>query len=166
MLEQIERGNLFLIPLDDERYWYRYHHLFGDMLRNSLNRLLGETVADLHRNASRWLAREELFNEAVSHAMIARDYELAASIMEESAKRYPVESWGNFGIKWAVDLPDDVMRNHPTLALNIGMWYASIGASESAQKQVEIVRSTLATIRPPPADFEELLGYADTIDAL
>ena len=166
LLEQIERGNLFLIPLDDERYWYRYHHLFGDMLRNSLNRLLGETVADLHRNASHWLARAELFNEAVSHALIARDYELAASIMEGSAKRYPVESWGNFGIKRAVDLPDDVMRNHATLALNIGVWYASIGASESAQKQVEIVRSILATTRPPPADSEELLGYADTIDAL
>ena len=166
LLEQIERGNLFLIPLDDERYWYRYHHLFGDMLRNLLSRLLGETVVGLHRNASRWLAKEELFNEAISHAMIARDYELAASIMEESARRYPVESWGNFGIKWAVDLPDDVMRNHPMLALNIGMWYASIGASESAQKQVEIIRSTLATTRPPPADSEELLGYADTIDAL
>ena len=141
LLEQIERGNLFLISLDDERYWYRYHHLFGDMLRNSLSRLLGETVDDLHRNASRWLAKKEWFNEAVSHALIARDYELAASIMEGSARRYPVESWGNFGIKWAVDLPDDVMRNHLTLALILGMWYASIGASDSAQKQVEIVRS-------------------------
>ena len=166
LLEQIERGNLFLIPLDEERYWYRYHHLFGDMLRNSLNRLRGETVADLHLNASRWLAREKLFNEAIYHAMTARDYELAAGILEESGKHYPVESWGNFGIKSAVDLPDDVMQSHPRLALNLGMWYASIGASESAQKQVGIARSTLETIRPPSEDSEELLGYADTIDAL
>ena len=162
LLEQIERSNLFLIPLDDERKWYRYHHLFGDMLRNSLNRLHSEKVVTLHQKASQWLAKEKLFNEAVSHAMTARDYGLAASIMEESGKHYPVESWGNFGIKWAADLPDDVMANHPALALNIGMWYASIGASEAAEKQIEIARSTLAT----RVNSVEMLGYADTIDAL
>ena len=165
-LEQIERSNLFLISLDDERYWYRYHHLFADVLRNSLKRSQAGAIDELHRRASRWLAGEKLFDEAISHAIAARDYELSASIMEESGSRYFVESWGNFGFKWAADLPDEVMSHHPLLALNTGMWHGYLGRAELAQKYLERARAGLNTMTLPASDLEELLGYADTIEAL
>ena len=166
LLEQIEHGNLFLIPLDDERYWYRYHHLFGDMLRNSLNRLHGEAVADLRRNASQWLVKEKLFDEAVSHAIAAREYELAAGIMEESGSKYFVESWANFGFKWAATIPDEVMQRHRVLALNTGMWHGYLGRATLAQQYVDSARSGLNAMSLPESEVDALLGYADTIEAL
>lgn len=166
MLEQIERGNLFLIALDDERYWYRYHQLFGDMLRNRFKQVAGREADELHRRASHWLLGEKLFDEAVSHALAARDYELAASIMEESGSRYFVESWGNFGLKWTAQIPDEVMRHHPLLALNSGMWHSYLGQSALAQKDVDTARAALTTMPFSASEQEELLGYADTIEAL
>lgn len=163
MLEQIERGNLFLISLDDRRYWYRYHHLFADVLRNRLNQAQKD---ELHRRASQWFAGENFVDEAVSHAIAARDFELAASIMETSGSMYFVESWGNFGMKWAAHIPDEVMGRHPLLALNTGMWHGYLGQAAIAQKYVEFARNGLNQQSFSKSEIEELLGYADTIEAL
>lgn len=163
LLEQIERGNLFLTSLDDERYWYRYHHLFADVLRNRLSQT---QKGELHRRASRWLAGANLIDEAVSHAIAARDFELAASIMEKSGTMYFVESWGNFGVKWAAQIPEEVMRQHPLLALNTGMWHGYLGRGALAQSYVDTARTGLNRLSLSEAETEELLGYADTIEAL
>ena len=167
MLERIERENLFLILLDDERNWYRYHHLFSDMLRNRLRQTRGSSeLEDLHRRASQWLASAELIDECVSHAVAARDFEFAANVLEESGSRYFVESWGNFGTKWAAQIPDTVMIQHPLLALNIGMWHGYLGRAALAQQYVDRARTGLEGLSLPEAETDELLGYADTIEAL
>ena len=167
MLEQIERGNLFLIALDDERYWYRYHHLFGDMLRNSLKRTAGGYAGGIASPCQSMAGGRETFRRGDQLMPSPRsDYELAASIMEESGSRYFVESWGNFGFKWAADIPDEVMRRHPLLALNTGMWHGYLGRAELAQKYVDTARAGLSAMILPESEAEELLGYADTIEAL
>ena len=81
MLEQLDRANLFLVPLDDQRRWYRYHHLFGDLLRS---RLLDEhdDVADLHRRASGWHDQAGEPVPAVRHALAAGDLDRAADLVE------------------------------------------------------------------------------------
>jgi LuxR family maltose regulon positive regulatory protein len=82
MLETLERGNLFVVPLDDERRWYRYHHLFADALRARLAAQRGERVGELHGAASRWLAENGLLGDAVRHAIASGDHEHAADLVE------------------------------------------------------------------------------------
>src|SRR5690606_398223 len=119
MLEQIDRSNLFLIPLDDERYWYRYHHLFGDMLQNRLKQTAAQEVSVLHCRASRWFIDENLIEEAVNHAIAADDFELAVSILEGPGNHYFTETRTDLGIKWARLLPEAVIAQHPRLTLNL-----------------------------------------------
>ena len=69
MLEALERANLFLIPLDDERRWWRFHHLFGDLLRARLQRAEGARLPELHRRAAAWCEQHGLIDETIGHAL-------------------------------------------------------------------------------------------------
>jgi LuxR family maltose regulon positive regulatory protein len=71
MLEQVERANLFLVPLDEVRGWWRYHHLFADLLRARLQQEHPDRLAALHRNAATWSAERGLADDAVRHAVAA-----------------------------------------------------------------------------------------------
>src|SRR5207244_8436379 len=82
MLENLERANLFLVPLDDRRGWYRYHHLFADVLRAHLLDEQPAAIADLHRRASAWYERNGERSEAVQHALAAEDFARAADLVE------------------------------------------------------------------------------------
>ena len=86
MLNTLEKANLFVIPLDDERCWYRYHRLFADLLEQRLRALQGDLVPELHRRASQWLVENGFKNDAVDHALVAQDYALAAQLIEEIAE--------------------------------------------------------------------------------
>src|SRR5262249_20241268 len=81
LLECLERANVFVVPLDEERRWYRYHHLFGEMLRERLRRGASEAaIATLHRRASAWYEQQGLVVEAVQHALAAQEWERAARL--------------------------------------------------------------------------------------
>jgi LuxR family maltose regulon positive regulatory protein len=77
MLERLEHANLFMVSLDDERKWYRYHQLFAEVLRNLLKQMQPELIPDLHRRASRWYEQHGLLDEAIQHALTSEDYSLA-----------------------------------------------------------------------------------------
>jgi ATP/maltotriose-dependent transcriptional regulator MalT len=78
MLEALERANLFLVPLDAQRRWWRFHHLFADLLRARLQRAEGARVAELHRRAAEWCERHGLIDETIRHALAAGDAAWAA----------------------------------------------------------------------------------------
>ena len=82
LLERLLTANLFLIPLDDEQHWYRYHHLFADLLRSYQARLRKAEVAELHQRAAAWYAQAGFPGEAIQHALAAQDYPLALSLLE------------------------------------------------------------------------------------
>ncbi|HUT18438.1 MAG TPA: AAA family ATPase, partial [Anaerolineae bacterium] len=82
LLERLERDNLFLVPLDDERRWYRYHHLFGELLRSRLAREAPDLVPALHRTASDWFERTGRGEEAISHVLAAGDHGRAIRLVE------------------------------------------------------------------------------------
>ena len=82
MLEALERGNLFVVPLDDRRRWYRYHHLFADVLRAHLLDEQPDHVPELHRRASAWYEQNGERSEAIRHALAAEDFERAADLVE------------------------------------------------------------------------------------
>src|SRR3712207_4520056 len=82
MLERLERENLFAIALDDDRHWYRYHHLFAEFLRGRLKREAPEQLVESHHRASVWYEENGLIAEAIGHAFSASDYEHAARLVE------------------------------------------------------------------------------------
>lgn len=84
-LEYIEQWHLFLVPLDEERKWFRYHHLFNDYLRRKLTELHPERVAGLHRTAARWLFDNGMITEAISHAFASGDQEFAGALLDEGS---------------------------------------------------------------------------------
>jgi LuxR family maltose regulon positive regulatory protein len=85
MLESLDRANLFLVPLDDSRRWYRYHHLFADVLRAHLRELRPEEEAVLHRRASLWFESDGDTSAAIRHALAGRDHARAADLIERAA---------------------------------------------------------------------------------
>jgi LuxR family transcriptional regulator, maltose regulon positive regulatory protein len=116
MLEALDRGNLFLVSLDDRRRWYRYHHLFADVLQA---RLLDEQpgqVPDLHRRASEWYEQNGELSEAVRHALAAGDFERAAGLVELAllAMRRTRQEARLRG--WLEVLPDQVVQVRPVLS--------------------------------------------------
>ena len=85
MLEQVERANLFLVPLDEVRGWWRYHYLFADLLRARLQQQHPDRLAALHRNAAAWSEEHGLADDAVRHAVAAGDAAWAARLIERHA---------------------------------------------------------------------------------
>jgi LuxR family transcriptional regulator, maltose regulon positive regulatory protein len=117
LLEYLERTNLFLVPLDNERQWYRYHHLFAEVLRNRLLQQQPVLVPELHRRASRWYEQHMLFDEAVTHALAVPDVEHAARLIEQYAEFSNFPSQFQVLLGWLNRLPDAFIRTQPILCL-------------------------------------------------
>ncbi len=117
MLRTLEEGNLFIIPLDEERCWYRYHHLFADFLRNRLAGLDPSRPAMLHRRASAWHEGAGLMTEAIAHAVAAGDMAEAARLVLENAQDMLVRSEMVTLRTWLGHLPREVVMESPYLSL-------------------------------------------------
>src|SRR5262249_49176709 len=118
VLADLERANLFVVPLDDERMWYRYHHLFADLLRHRLTSgVPAETVAGLHRRASIWYERQGLVAEAVQHALTAADEARVADLIEQHGVRIIVGGQVQTVLGWLSALPDMLIRARPMLCI-------------------------------------------------
>ena len=116
-LEQVERANLFLTSLDEQRQWYRYHPLFAEVLRSRLQQTHPALVAELHRRASHWFEQHELFDEAVTHALAVPEVEQAARLIEEYARLTNFSSQFQVLLGWLDRLPDVFVRTRPTLCI-------------------------------------------------
>jgi len=114
ILEQLERMNLFVVPLDNERHWYRYHHLFADLLNSSLRqRRTDEEIRELHRQASLWYRDHGNLEEAMTHTMTAGDYELAASMIDQYYASMFARSEVPVLMGWIENLPEEIVRDRP-----------------------------------------------------
>ena len=117
MLEQLEQANLFIIPLDNERRWYRYHHLFADLLHSRLQELKPDQVQVLHQRACEWFEHEGLLAEAVNHALIVNEFERAAQLIEKAAEMQRQAGEITTLTGWMNALPGSIRRSHPALSL-------------------------------------------------
>ena len=115
MLEALERGNLFLVPLDDRRQWYRYHHLFGDVLRARLLDEDPERVPALNVRASSWYERNGDRSEAIHHALAAEDFERVADLVEPVIPAMGQGRQEGILRRWMEALPDELFRVRPVL---------------------------------------------------
>jgi LuxR family transcriptional regulator, maltose regulon positive regulatory protein len=118
ILEELERSNLFLVAMDDERRWYRYHHLFAEVLRHRLVSGASPAAAlALHRRAAEWFECQGLVGEAIQHTLIAGDVERAALLIEQVGASMATQGQVYTVLGWVNELPDQVIRTHPILCI-------------------------------------------------
>jgi LuxR family maltose regulon positive regulatory protein len=163
MLEALERINLFVVALDDERGWYRYHHLFAEVLHTHLRQREPTLPPILHRRASAWYEQHELPAEAVQHALAVPDAELAARLIEPIGA-YLIERHGQIStvLGWMKALPDALVGTRPLLcvyhavllmytneleAAEVRMQEAEHGLKEHSSEQARIILGIILSIR-------------------
>ncbi|HSB88920.1 MAG TPA: LuxR C-terminal-related transcriptional regulator [Anaerolineales bacterium] len=178
-LEDLDRANLFVVSLDDDRRWYRYHHLFAEMLRQQLHRTHPEQVPSLHRLAAEWFERHGYVDEAIEHALRAEDFEWAAVLIQGRVD----DLWGrgeHITLRsWMNSLPDESVLSNPHLAIYRAWNLFSSGQQAAAEEVLQTIEATLDTDgrrvhraipgdQGPPLEFDrrKIKGMAATIRAL
>jgi LuxR family maltose regulon positive regulatory protein len=117
VIEQLEQANLFLVGLDDKRYWYRYHHLFVEFLYERLYRTSPEGLQALHHRAAQWHIRHGLITEAIRHALAASEFSLAAYLIQKMAQTMLMRREVTTLLAWLFALPDTIVQDAPHLSL-------------------------------------------------
>jgi LuxR family transcriptional regulator, maltose regulon positive regulatory protein len=137
MLETLDHGNLFVIPLDDIREWYRYHRLFADVLQAHLLESRPDDIAALHVRASAWYQQNGDSSEAIRHAMAAEDFDRAADLVELAipAMRRARQEATLHG--WLKSLPADVIRVRPVLSVGLAGALLAVGEFEGVEARLQ-----------------------------
>jgi LuxR family transcriptional regulator, maltose regulon positive regulatory protein len=121
ILDSLEQGNMFLVPLDNQRHWYRYHHLFSEMLSHSLRRSMSEQVPNLHRRASEWFEARGLIPEAVKHAAAygaaGEDWGFAKALLDRYAMPLLFQGQGNLVMGWCREFPKAYLEQAPEICI-------------------------------------------------
>ncbi len=155
-LEYIERANLFIVPQDNERRWYRYHHLFGDLLRKRLGQSLTPGgIAELHIHASQWYENNDLMLEAFRHAAAANDIERAVRLME--SKKMPIHLRGAATaiLDWLESLPKTLLDARPALWWKQAAILLSIGQPMGVEEKLQAIEAALASTTLPGAELDD-----------
>jgi len=136
LLDALERGNLFVVPLDDTRHWFRYHHLFADVLAAHALQEQPATVPILHQRASAWYADNGLPADAIRHALAAKDFARAAGLVELAWPamdgRFQAATW----LGWAKAIPDELVRARPVLSVAYAWAFLNGGELEAAEARL------------------------------
>jgi LuxR family transcriptional regulator, maltose regulon positive regulatory protein len=172
-LQQIERDNLFLVPLDSSRHWYRYHHLFGGLLRNELRRAEPALIPRLHERAAAWFRAEGLTDEAVRHLIAAGDVAGGAELIAECWGAEFNRGWLSTVSAWLDLLPEQTVRSNPRLCLAQAWIALDMRQLPDAARWVEAAQAGLADYLASPgraAAEPDLAGpcgifRADTLEA-
>jgi LuxR family maltose regulon positive regulatory protein len=144
MLESLERDNLFIVPLDDQRIWFRYHQLLAEFLQDTLQRRYPEQLQELHRRAAQWYLAHDLPDPAFRHAVAAQDEALGLLVAE---KYFAVKLLsGEFALlnHWLNSVPQQWLTDHPTLGLIRAAVLLFTGSFEAAARRVDEVEQQLA----------------------
>jgi len=143
ILDFLNHTNLFLIPLDEEHTWFRYHHLFADALQLRLERTQPGAAHNLHQRASHWYEKNGNKEKAIRHALAAQDYDLAARLIELFADSFNRQ--GRFVTlnHWLEEIPNDTILTHPYLNILSSRILALSGKLSAAEQQLQTVASAL-----------------------
>ncbi len=179
VLESLERNNLFLFPLDDERLWFRYHQLFADLLQQRLCRSQPARISRLHLRASDWYAQNLLGPEAVEHALAAQEYERAAQLIEQIGEIVWDYGLQSRQLEWFERFPETQLAAWPQLGVFYAAALAGKGELQAAQERLKRTERTLerlsdrdTLVRPDGTCLQveplrqQLRGRIDTVYAL
>ncbi len=136
ILEALERGNLFVVPLDDKRQWYRYHHLFADVLQAHLMEEQPNKIPVLHLRASEWYEHNGSSSDAVRHALTAEDFERAAALVELAWPAMDGSFQSARWLGWVKALPDELVRTRPVLSAGYAWALLSCGELEASEARL------------------------------
>ena len=158
IIDYLDRSNLFLIPLDDHKKWYRYHHLFADFLNQKLRQSEPDRISELHRRASQWFENEGLVDEAIQHSLLARDMESATRLVDGIAVDLLVRAQSNKLLNFVEQLPSDLWQGYPMLCILHAWALVFMG-------QLQRVEPALALLEPDPKGVPGVpnRGYVMTV---
>ena len=172
-LEYLDRANLFIVPLDSQRHWFRYHHLFGDLLLQRLQRSAtlstkndGPTIAELHRRASKWYEQNGLAADAIRHALAAKDFERAATLIELTvpAMRRNRQEVTIVELGWLKALPEELIQSRPVLCIAYAYALFGGGKSEATEVWLRKAEQWLDTLTKQDRQTEIPVGEMVVID--
>ncbi|SFB51822.1 LuxR family transcriptional regulator, maltose regulon positive regulatory protein [Cohnella sp. OV330] len=158
-LEQLEQLNLFIVPLDDQRQWFRYHHLLSDFLQQLCAREHTEMWRQSHRRAAVWYETQALYEEAVEHYIKAQQADDAVRLIDRIMLDFmPLK--GNVLLRWIASLPESSYAHKPAFQLYYiskslmdGEWDQGLHRAEQAEKRFEAMKAFL-----PESDWQQLMG--------
>jgi LuxR family maltose regulon positive regulatory protein len=145
-LEALERGNFFVAPLDDNRHWYRYHHLFADVLSAHLRTEQPDHVPILHRRAGEWYEQSGLRADAIRHALAAEDYTRAATLIELAMPEMRRSRQEATLLSWLKALPDEVLHFRPVLNVHYAGVLLQSGETEGVEPHLRDAEQWLGTM--------------------
>lgn len=175
MLERVEQANLFLQPLDDERRWYRYHHLFAELLRYRLQREEPELMPLLHRQASAWYEQQGLPTEAIRHALAAEDFQRAAQLIEKIGVTLTKRGEVVIISSWLDQLPVEEVQSRSSLSILRAWLLFLTGQYAEAERQlqhmeqrysVHAARQVFESLAAPPEDMLSVYHLIGEIAAI
>ena len=138
ILEYLERNNIFVVPLDDERHWFRYHHLFADLLYQRLVRNPSESPQELHERASQWFESNRKFGLAIDHVLEADDCDRAIKMLE----KYAGMMWEHGDqarlSQWFNRIPENKLGSHPALLAIYAFALCFAGQFDAAEKYLQL----------------------------
>jgi LuxR family transcriptional regulator, maltose regulon positive regulatory protein len=156
-LEMLERANLFIVPLDNERRWYRYHHLFVDLLRQRLRQTQPEELPILHIKASEWFTRQGLNREAIKHSLAAGDYQGAIELITAIAIEIIQQGEHTTVVGWINALPEELVKEQPYLCV-LHAWALQLtGQFEATEARLIDAENALENLKNQDDE------YVDTI---
>jgi len=165
-LRTLEEANLFLIPLDDARRWYRYHHLFADLLQLRLRAERPAELAPLHHAASVWYQEQGELTEAVRHALHGEDYDRAAGMLAANALEMTYHGAVSTLRSLVLELPHGLVQQHPRLSVALAWSAIFEGDLEQTERQLGAARQAIETLeRQQAGAARELEGQILPIEA-
>ncbi|MCP4415993.1 MAG: helix-turn-helix transcriptional regulator [Chloroflexi bacterium] len=169
ILHNLEQANLFIIPLDNERRWYRYHHLFADLLRSRLTAIHPELVPILHQRASEWYEAAGFSEETIFHAFKAEDYERIARLIEKYAWDMLHQSKHSLLFSWIESLPEALVKTRPWLCVYQSWTRHWAGMRESGEECLKNAEQLLDRLPDSGGKSKEekrlITGYVATVRA-
>jgi LuxR family maltose regulon positive regulatory protein len=152
-LEYLERANLFLVPLDDERQWYRYHHLFADLLRARLDQIYPGIAPRLHGRAAAWFEQDGSILEAIHHASMASDDEQVERLIEQNYMEMVNRGEMSWTRLWTGELSKELVYRRPWLCIYGAMSHAWFGELDQADQLLDVAEKRIRSENLTPDDY-------------
>lgn len=165
-LSALERNNLFLIALDEQREWYRYHHLFLDLLRTRLKKINTANILLLHQRASAWYAGENDLENAIVHSLEAQDFEQAAKLIEQVVQDLDMLNQQVMLTSWVDRLPREILEAHPWLCVYRAWGYFWIGRREAEEEWLQMAENAIerGDVKESP-EIQHIQGHIAAVRA-
>jgi len=164
ILEYLEHANLFLVALDDERCYYRYHHLFKDLLLHRLNRNFPEKIPDLHLRAAKWFESQNLISDALTHRVAARDINHVILLVEEFGYSFFTQGHFHQMLSWLQQIPDEIIDTKPWLCILYSWGLIFTGKVSKGELYLSSAENILSTVKNTiDPEIKKQLGHVSAV---